>query len=83
MKIGRLVGTLREGWQMIRCSRCGSGFSSLHVATETSCPRCRVRDGVIAGFLPPDPATPRPVFSDPLWEMTRRVERGRAMLHEH
>jgi hypothetical protein len=45
---------------MIRCSRCGSGFSSLHVATET----------------------PRSLFSDPLWEMTRRVERGRALLHD-
>jgi hypothetical protein len=42
-----------------------------------------VRDGVIAGFMPPTSTPPRPVFSDPLWEMTKRVERGRAMLHDH
>jgi hypothetical protein len=41
-----------------------------------------VRDGVIAGFLLAGSTTPRPVFGDPLWEMTKRVERGRALLHE-
>jgi phage FluMu protein Com len=66
---------------MIRCGRCGSGFSSLHVATEVSCPRCRARDGVTASFVSANAGSQRPVFSDPLTEMTRRVERGRAKLH--
>jgi hypothetical protein len=64
---------------MIRCARCGSGFSSAHVVNEVSCPRCRSRDGVIASLAGPMPARTKPL-ADSLAEMTRRVERGRAML---
>jgi hypothetical protein len=69
-----------ESDRMIRCGRCGSGYSPLHVATESSCPRCRLRDGVTAGFIPMPSMMSRPVFSDPLSELTRRVERGRSGL---
>lgn len=65
---------------MIRCARCGSGFSSVHVVNEVSCPRCRSRDGVIASLMGTTPSGTTPVLPDSLTEMTRRVERGRARL---
>jgi phage FluMu protein Com len=65
---------------MIRCARCGSGFSSAHVVNEVSCPRCRSRDGVTASLVGTTVARPQPVLADSLTEMTRRVERGRARL---
>lgn len=65
---------------MVRCTRCGSGFSALHSATEVSCPRCRIRDGVTSDFVPTNSRNSRPMATDPLSEMTRRYERGRAWL---
>jgi hypothetical protein len=65
---------------MIRCARCGSGFSSAHMVNEVSCPRCRSRDGVTASLVGTTWPLPKPVLADSLVEMTRRVERGRARL---
>lgn len=63
---------------MIRCTRCGSGFSALHSASELSCPRCRIRDGVTSDFATAAPKQTMPMTS--LAEMTRSLERGRARL---
>jgi hypothetical protein len=65
---------------MVRCTRCGSGFSALHSAAEVSCPRCRIRDGVTSDFTPVASPTGRPLVLDPLAEMTRGLERGRAAI---
>ncbi len=65
---------------MVRCARYGSGFSPVHSATEVSCPRCRLSDGVISDFITVTPTGSRPVFKESLNEMTRRLERGRARI---
>ncbi len=65
---------------MVRCTRCGSGFSAFHSAAEISCPRCRIRDGVTSTFTTTNANDPTPTVCDSLSEMTRRVERGRARL---
>ncbi len=65
---------------MVRCARCGSGFSALHSAAEVSCPRCRIRDGVTADFLPTRSRKTALTATDSLPEMTRSLERGRARL---
>ena len=71
---------------MVRCTRCGSGFSALHSAAEISCPRCRIRDGVTSDFTTTTLNNSTPVVIDSLSEMTRRLERGRARIgatHRH
>jgi hypothetical protein len=65
---------------MVRCSRCDSGFSVLHSASEVNCPRCRIRDGVTAEFVPASSRSAGPIMVDPLSEMTRGYERGRARM---
>jgi hypothetical protein len=65
---------------MIRCTRCGSGFSALHSTDEISCPRCRVRDGVTSDFTAAASNGSVPMEMTSLSEMTRRIERGRAHL---
>jgi hypothetical protein len=65
---------------MVRCSRCDSGFSVLHSAAEVNCPRCRIRDGVTAEFISGSSRNAGSVVTDPLSEMTRGFERGRARL---
>lgn len=65
---------------MIRCARCGSGFSSAHLATDVSCPRCRSKDGVTTTLVATASTAGGPLATESLAEMTRRVERGRARL---
>ena len=65
---------------MVRCTRCGSGFSTLHSASEVSCPRCRIRDGVTSDFIQVTARSATPMVTEPLAEMTRRLERGRARI---
>jgi phage FluMu protein Com len=65
---------------MIRCTRCGSGFSAFHSTDEISCPRCRVRDGVTSDFTTARSDGAASVQAVSLTEMTRRIERGRVHL---
>jgi phage FluMu protein Com len=71
---------MEEKEQMVRCTRCGSGFSALHMAGEVNCPRCRQKDGVTADFGPATARATAPAGTETLTEMARRYERGRALL---
>jgi hypothetical protein len=57
---------------MVRCTRCSWGFSSIRMAGESDCPRCRIKDKVRA---PLEAGSEKPPMSD-LYEKMRRSDAG-------
>ncbi len=55
---------------MVRCERCGSGFSYIRGSANEYCPRCQARDGATVPLTGVDPA---PAAAD-----SSRSETGRS-----
>jgi hypothetical protein len=51
---------------MVRCDRCGSGFSYLKESANEYCPRCQARDGAMVPLtaVDPEPAADDSATSD-------------------
>jgi hypothetical protein len=55
---------------MVRCERCGSGYSYIRGSANEYCPRCQARDGATVPLTGVDP---KPAAGD-----SSRLEAGRS-----
>ncbi len=63
---------------MVKCERCGWSFNSVRLVHGGSCPRCRLRDGMLTPLTDERHERREPSLIDLFTEAGERVKRAQA-----
>jgi hypothetical protein len=72
-----LDGTNPEETYMVKCERCGWSFNSIRLVHGGSCPRCRLRDGVLTPLIDEPDERAEPSLIDLFTEARERARQAK------